>query len=250
MIVESQFPHDLIGHFPTSEEEEQQWQLTAFSAWQVDFPTIADACRFLARPAKILQRHNRGIVFLIRHRGESFIAKRSLRQEFRWWAQLTSVYRRGEGTRTFRTMQQLYELGLPTPEPVLVLEKKRFGMTIASWSVYHYMEGETCSFEHSGQIAHTLKMLHEKGWVHRDPHVWNFLLHQGRIKILDCDKARPWSSTYAQMYDVVLLDKCSPGSAKQYGVPEGYWVYRLARFHNRMIQLWRKIKRTVRFWRR
>lgn len=247
--VDSRIPRELIGTLPSSPAEERNWQFTVFPDWQKTFLTIADACALISQPTKILQQHNRGIVLLIQQHEKQFIAKRSLTQETRWWAQLTSIYRDGEGARTLHSMQQLHELGLPVPEPVLILEKKRWGLTVASWAVYRYLKGETCSFAHSAQIARTLKALHEKGWVHRDPHVWNFLLHHGEIRILDCARARSWNSRYAKMYDVVLLDKCSSGSAEQYGVSERDWVYRLAKFHNRGIQSWRKIKRKVRFWR-
>ena len=250
MTVESSsISPDVLAHFPTTSEQERSWELHVFHAWQTRFSTIAEIYEFLSHPVKVLQHNSRGIVLLVHHDNTLFIAKRSLGQERRFWTQFTSIYRGGEGTRTLQNMHKLYELGLPVPEPVCVLEKKRWGFTVASWGIYRYLEGETCSFSHSDRIARTLRKMHEKGWVHRDPHVWNFLVYHDEIRILDCARARPWRSKYARMYDVVLLDKCSPGSARQYGISETYWVYRLTKFQNKIVQLWRCVKKKLRFWR-
>ncbi len=234
---------------PISAEEEAGWHLAVFPDWQLTFYQITDVGQLLSHPQHIIQQTKHSLVLLVSYNQIPFIAKRSLTQERRLWAQLTSLYRRGEGTRTLRNMHKMYTLGLPVPEPVLVLEKHRLGCVVASWSVYRYLEGETCTFDHAPQIARTLKQMHQLGWVHRDPHVWNFLEYHGEIRILDCARARPWRGKYAQMYDVVLLDKCVAGSASHYGISENDWVYRLAKRYNLLLQWWRKAKRTLRFWR-
>jgi len=222
------------------------WNLHVFPEWKDVFPTIDKIFKILSTPVQIVQENNRGVVLLIRHKGTLFVAKRSKIQEDRRWAQFTSFYRKGEGTRTLRNMMRLYSLSLPVPEPVFVLEKKAYGLVVASWSFYRYLEGHPCNCSQTHLIAETLKEIHQKGWVHRDPHVKNFLLHRKKMYIIDCAKARPWHSRYAQMYDVVLLNNCCPGSLKYYGISESYWVYRLAKFHNNMIKLWRRIKRQIR----
>ena len=222
------------------------WNLHVLPRWKETFPTIAKVFEILSQPVQIVHENNRGVVLLIRHNGTLFVAKRSKIQEHKRWAQFTSLYRQGEGTRLLRNLTGLYALGLPVPEPVLVLEKKVGGFVVASWSLYCYLEGQPCSCAQSHLIAETLKELHQNGWVHRDPHVKNFLWNGAKVCILDCAKARPWRSRYAQMYDVVLLDNCCPGSLKYYGISASDGVYRLAKGHNNLIKLWRRIKRTIR----
>jgi tRNA A-37 threonylcarbamoyl transferase component Bud32 len=222
------------------------WNLDVFPRWKDTFRNIDEVVTVLTNPEKIIQENIRGIVFLIRHNGTLFIAKRSKIQENRRWVQFTSLYRKGEGARTLQNMARLYALGLPVPEPVLVLEQKKYGFVVASWSLYRYLEGYPCSCAQSHLVAETLRDIHQKGWVHRDPHVKNFLFNGEHICIIDCARARPWRSRYAQIYDVVLLDKCCPGSRKYYGISESDWLYRIAKFHNRVIILWRKIKRRIR----
>ena len=231
---------------PNSPEQEREWRLHVFPAWRQAFASLAQICHLLRNPERVLQQNSRGVVLLIQREGRRFIAKRSLRQERRWWSQFTSLYRGGEGARSSQNLARLVEAGLPVAQPVFVLERRRFGMTVASWDCYEYVEGITCTCEQAGEIAAMLRRLHAAGWVHRDPHVQNFLRYDGELRILDCARARPWRSRYAQMYDVVLLDNCCPGSVALYGVSERDPVFRLAKTQNNVIKFWRRVKRRLR----
>ncbi len=231
---------------PPPHQTDKGWSLYVFPRWKDVFPTIDKVFEILSHPVQIVHENTRGVVLLIRHNGTLFVAKRSKIQENKRWAQFTSLYRKGEGTRALRNMARLHSLGLPVPEPVFVMEKKMYGFVVASWSLYCYLEGLPCSCAQAPLIAEILKNIHQKGWVHRDPHVKNFLLNGEETWIIDCAKARPWRSKYARMYDVVLLNNCCPGSLKYYGISESYWLYRLAKFHNTLIKLWRRIKRRIR----
>jgi tRNA A-37 threonylcarbamoyl transferase component Bud32 len=127
------------------------------------------------------------------------------------------------------------------------LERTRVGFVVESWHAYRYLDGEPCTCADAPLIAATLKRLHDHGWVHRDPHVKNFLKHGGEAGVIDCAKARPWRLGYAQRYDVVLLNKCCPGARSFYpGFSASDPVYRLAQWHNNRIVQWRRVKRAVR----
>lgn len=222
------------------------WQLTVFPGWEAIFPDIDTVFRMIARPTQTLQNNTRGVVNLIDYHGATFIAKRSKTQERNLRAQVTSLYRKGEGARMLQNMARLRAVGLPVPEPVLTLEKKRWGCVVVSWCVYRYLEGQPCTCADVPRIATLLRTLHQCGWVHRDPHVKNFLRRDDTVWLIDCAKARPWRWRYAQMYDVVLLDKCCPGSLRFYGVSASDPVYRLAKAQNNIIKFWRSVKRQLR----
>ncbi len=118
---------------------------------------------------------------------------------------------------------------------------------MASWHAYRYLDGDACTCADAALIARTLKHLHDRGWVHRDPHVRNFLKHGGEAGIIDCAKARPWRSGYARRYDLVLLNKCCPGARAFYpGFSTSDSLYVLAQWHNNWIVRWRRIKRRAR----
>ncbi len=224
------------------------WTLTVFPRWQHLFSSVEQVLSLLESPSTVLQENSRGSVCLIQHNGYAFIAKRSKRQERNVWMQFTSLYRKGEGARALHNLARLYDLGLPVPQPVLVLEKIRWGCVVSSWSLYCYVDGEACTCADAAHIARLLKRIHQHGWVHRDPHVQNFLKHGEQLSVIDCARAKPWNWRYAQMYDLVLLNNCCPGSLQYYGVSAASPLYRLAKAHNNLVKCWRYIKRIIRPW--
>lgn len=228
--------------------QQDGWTLTVFSGWERQFASIPRVRALLESPGTMLQENSRGSVGVVHDNGQAFVVKRSKRQERNFWIQLTSLYRRGEATRTLRNLERLCEAGLPVPPPVLVLEHQRFGRVVASWGVYGYLEGEVCTCADVPRIAALLQRLHHCGWVHRDPHVQNFLQHGERLFLIDCARARPWPWRYAQMMDVVLLNNCCPGSLGVYGVSASAPLYRFAKMHNNLLKWWRRLKRRFRPW--
>ncbi|MFO7691674.1 MAG: lipopolysaccharide kinase InaA family protein [Vicinamibacterales bacterium] len=225
------------------------WILTVAPDWEA---TLGDADRvldLLRGPGRLVHENDRGSVSFIQCGGATLVVKRSKIQERRLWTRLFSVLRGGEGSRAFRNMSRLREAGVPVPEPVLALERARGGFIVASWHAYRYLEGEPCSCADAALVAQTLHELHQRGWVHRDPHARNFLKEGGRARVIDCVRARPWRFGYARRYDVVLLDKCCPGARTQYpGFSASDPLYILAERHNMVIVRWRRLKRVLRNW--
>jgi tRNA A-37 threonylcarbamoyl transferase component Bud32 len=225
------------------------WTLTVAPAWKTSFSDAIRVLDLLQHPETMVQEHDRGSVSFLRVCGNRLVAKRSFTQERRRWTQLTSIYRGGEGARAFRNMSRLREAGLSVPEPVLALEQRRWGLVVASWHAYWYLDGQACTCAHAAMIARTLKQLHDRGWVHRDPHVRNFLESASGTCIIDCARARPWRSGYAKHYDVVLLNKCCPGARELYpGFSATNPLHVLAQWQINWVVRWRRVKRVVRRW--
>ncbi len=225
------------------------WTLTVAPAWRDALGDPAAVRALAERPGTRLRETSRGTTSIVRFGGDRLVVKRSLIQERRRWIQWHSLYRGGEGARAYRNLARLREAGVRVPEPVFALEETRCGFVVASWHAYRHLEGEACTCADAPLVARTLKGLHDAGWVHRDPHVRNFLKHAGEAGIIDCARARPWRFGYARRYDLVLLDKCCPGACVHYpGWSESDALYRLAERHNGWIVLWRRVKRTVRGW--
>jgi len=225
------------------------WTLTVAPAWKASLGDPARVLALLQSPDTLVQENDRGSVSIVRHGEAVLVVKRSKTQERRRWIQLLSIYRGGEGARAFRNMRRLHEAGLLVPEPVLALERTRWGFVVVSWHAYRHLHGQACTCADAALIALSLARLHERGWVHRDPHVRNFLKDDNRVSIIDCARARPWRCSYAQRYDVVLLNKCCPGSREFYpGFSASDPLYVLAQWQNNWIVLWRRVKRAVRGW--
>lgn len=225
------------------------WTLTVAPAWRDALGDAAAARALVARADTVLRETSRGTTAVVRLGGDVLVVKRSFIQERRRWIQAHSVYRGGEGARAFSNLARLRAEGVRVPEPVFALDERRCGFVVASWHAYRYLEGEACTCADAPLAARALRRLHDAGWVHRDPHVRNFLKHGGEAGVIDCSKARPWRFAYARRYDLVLLDKCCPGARVHYpGFSGSDPLYRLARRHNAWIVSWRRVKRTVRGW--
>ncbi len=223
------------------------WTLTVAPAWKASLGDAARVLDLLLHPDTLVQENDRGSVSIVRHGEAVLVVKRSKTQERRRWIQMLSPCRGGEGSRAFRNMSRLRDAGVSVPEPVLALEQTRWRFVVASWHAYRYLDGETCTCADAALIARALKDLHEHGWVHRDPHVRNFLKNGHRASIIDCAKARPWRSGYARRYDLMLLNRCCPGARVLYpGLSASDWLYRLAQRHNDWIVGWRRVKREIR----
>ena len=223
------------------------WILTVAPAWKGTFRQPAETLARLRDAATLIHENDRGTTSLFSVEDVRLVAKRSKRQERLLWIRVISLALGGEGARAFRNMSRLRHAGLPVPEPVLTLERVRLGFVLESWHVYRHVEGEPCTCADAARAARALEAVHACGWVHRDPHVGNFLKDGERTHIIDWAKARHWPFAYARRYDVVLLDKCCPGARLMYAGwrDEDLWS-RLARLHNGWMVRWRAIKRGVR----
>lgn len=223
------------------------WTLNVAPAWAPSVGDVTQVLALLASPGTLLQEHDRGWVYRSAVAGRAVILKRSKTQERRLWPILTSLYRNGEGYRAFHNMTRLRKAGAPVPDPVFVLERRRAGFVVESWHAGEFVDGVTCTCGDAPAVAAALRELHDRGWVHRDPHVKNFLRDGDAIRILDWTKAKPWSFAYARHYDLVLLNKCCPGADTCYpGFDPADRLYRLARLHNAWIVRWRRVKRVIR----
>jgi hypothetical protein len=225
------------------------WILTVAPAWETTMGDALQVLDLLQHPDILVQEHDRGSVSFLQVGGKRLVAKRSITQERRRWVQLISFYRGGEGGRTFRNMLKAREAGMPVPEPVLTLEQKRWRFVVASWHVYEYLDGQVCSCADAALAARTLARLHQHGWIHRDPHIKNFLKKGDRASIIDWTRARPWRFGYARRYDLVLLNDCCPGARDLYpGFSASDPLYLLAQWQKNWITQWRRVKRAVRGW--
>lgn len=227
--------------------DDDHWTLDVAPDWASSFGDVTQVLAFLRSPGDLIQEHDRGWVYRGQAAGRAIVVKRSKTQERRAWPILTSVYRGGEGSRTFRNLTRLERAGVAVPAPIFALERRRAGFVVESWHACEYLDGMACTCADAPRVAVALRALHDRGWVHRDPHVKNFLRAGDTIRVIDWSKAQPWRSTYARRYDLVLLNKCCPGAAAFYPeFDEADVPYRLARRHNAWIVGWRRVKRLVR----
>jgi hypothetical protein len=225
-----------------------RWRLEVAPGWREVVGGTRDALDLLDRePAAVVSDGPRARLTLVLHERGLLVVKRSRLERASRWRRFWTLVRPSDGRRGFANQLRLRALDLPVPEPVLALERRRFGTVTDSWHVYRHVEGRPCGVGEAGAIAETLGRLHARGWVHRDPHVANFLRDGLGVVILDCGRARPSRSPWARAMDLVLLEKCCRGQgapAPPIGAPRA--LVALARAHSRALVGWRSLKRRAR----
>ncbi len=215
-------------------------------AWRALVRSRADLLA-IAAAGRVVHDTPRSLVVVADTPAGPLVVKRSRRQERSRWLQATGWWRHGEGVRAFDLLARLAADGLPVPEPVAAADTRRGGFVVASWLAYRLVEGTPGTCEDAPAVARVLARMHALGWVHRDPHVRNFLRSDDRLVLLDVVSVRRRHSSWARAYDYALLEKCCPRwRADAAGVPVAASWLRLARVGCRAMVAWRALKRRVR----
>ena len=214
-----------------------------------DPPTLL---RLLKSPDRILRDDARSRVLLLDALPAEgappgpWVAKQPVWRDGRWWNQLVSRVAPGEMERAFAAGLRLLELGLATPRPVLVMERRRLGALVESWLLYAFAAGRPVEERDWPLVIQALQRLHAAGLRHGDPHLANWLVGPaGEIVALDPGPRplRRWLADDA--YDFVLLGNCRPAILPLVPGREGCG-WRVARFRNAWVQGWRRFKKNVR----
>jgi len=208
-------------------------------------------------PLRILKDDRRSLVILLPELPDSngghalsgggpWVCKRPRWRDGRGWHRLLSLFQPGEMHRAFDAALRLLELGIATPQPLLLMEHRRWGLMVESWLVYRYVPGEAVGEEQWPLVVEALKSLHSAGLRHGDPHLANWLKDGlGGVVALDSGP-RPMRFLLADdAYDFVLLRNCVPAVRPLLPLQDT-WKWRVAEARNAWVQGWRRVKRKVR----
>ncbi|MFA7331257.1 MAG: hypothetical protein WC326_09300 [Candidatus Delongbacteria bacterium] len=175
-----------------------------------------------------------------------WVLKRPLWRDGRAWNRLVSLFQPGEMCRAFRAGLLLLESGVATPRPLLLLERRRWGLLVESWLVYEYVEGGPVTERQWPRVVEILSHLHAAGLCHRDPHLANWLVAtDGQVVALDPGPRRLRPLLADDAYDFVLLRNCRPEILPLLPL-QGSWKWRVAEARNAAVQGWRRWKRRLR----
>ncbi len=216
--------------------------------WSDVFPHAGSATALVEGEAgTVLHESQRGRARVVEHARARLVIKHSFLERTSRWRRLVSLGRPAEGMRAFRNLQRLRDAKAPVPEPIFGLELRRWGLAADSWHAYCHLEGRPASVKDATRLVGALVALHARGWIHRDPHIGNFLVRDEDVLFLDCSRARPSRSPYSRAFDLVLLEKCCRGLGHHERVlPVDGTLIGLARIHSRALVAWRETKRWVR----
>ena len=232
---------------------EHGWKIW-LAPWIVDSWPGLDSllASFRASDVKVLRDSNRSLVIQLPGLPQApervaVIAKQPRWHDRRPWIRLTTLWRKGEARQTFSAWLELNARHWPAPRPLAVLERRRLGMVSESWLLYEFVQGEPVREEHWPLVVNALRSLHGVGFCHRDPHLANWLIHQGEIRALDLNpKAlHPLWGGYAVAFDYIRLRQCEPRTASLLPQRRGL-CWRLAEARNSWHEWLARRKRRLR----
>lgn len=194
---------------------------------------------------RTLKDDNRSLVQLIRINGKRYIFKVPKEKNRRKWQRFLSIFRGGESIRECQHLENIVLNGFNAPKPFLAVEKKKFGMTVDSFSVSEYIESRESTIEDLDIICTSLKEIHKKGFLHGDSQMANFLLTEGRTYLIDCKLLKNIYGKFGEMYEFIYLEESCLVDLKDYVDKNSFW-FKGAKMLNSYLHWWGRFRKKIR----
>lgn len=168
------------------------------------YDKIKNTCYNIER---IFKNDQRSYVALIEIDGEKYVLKRPIEKNRRKWQRFLSIFRGSESRREFENIQRINELDFNGAIPYLAVETK-FGLCVVdSYSVYSYLEGEEGTTKDIELISKELKRIHNKGYLHGDSQVMNFLINGNTVYLIDTKLMKNRYGKFGEIYEFIYLEE-------------------------------------------
>lgn len=200
----------------------------------------------IRNPGSILKHDHRSAVYLTEIEGIPCIVKDFILQKTWVWFQITSLLWQTPAEIACRNALALKDIGLVTPQPMLLMQKRKFGLVIESLLIYPYLEGIPATPANSETIVGFVRKLHDAGWIHRDPHPGNFLLTPSGTATIDVLRLKRTNSRYLKAYDVMLMEHDMPDAPDLYGRSNLGVHFCMAKLGHNIVRFYRSSKHAIR----
>lgn len=168
------------------------------------YDKIKNTCYNIER---IFKNDQRSYVALIEIDGEKYVLKRPIEKNRRKWQRFLSIFRGSESRREFENIQRINELDFNGAIPYLAVETK-FGLcVVGSYLVYSYLEGEEGTTKDIELISKELKRIHNKGYLHGDSQVMNFLINGNTVYLIDTKLMKNRYGKFGEIYEFIYLEE-------------------------------------------
>lgn len=147
----------------------------------------------------------RNYVSLIEIDGIKYIYKEP-RNEYRIpQRQIMTLLKKGEALTTLININELINKGFKEfAEPLVAVNKRKNGLIIFSFFLMEYVEGKV-DRTYLDEIIEMMKKIHDNGVYHGDFNPGNFLISNGKIRILDTQGKKMRLTRYRAHYDMITM---------------------------------------------
>ncbi len=155
---------------------------------------------------KVLKNNQRSGVFLIEIDKKEYIYKIPYEKNRRIWQRFLSIFRGSESRREYYSCLRVIENGFKGAEPFLFYEKRVLGICLDSFIVMSYIKGRECSVGDISLVSKELEKIHEKGFLHGDSQISNFMISNGEIYLIDAKLMKNTYGKFGERYEYIYLE--------------------------------------------
>jgi len=154
---------------------------------------------------QIVKNTKRNFVSIIKINSKRYIYKEP-RNEYRIpQRQIMTLFKKGEALTTLININELINEGFEEfAKPLVVVNKRKNGVIIFSFFLMEYVEGKV-DRTYLDEIIEMMKKIHNRGVYHGDFNPGNFLINNGKIKIIDTQGKKMKCTKYRAHYDMVTM---------------------------------------------
>jgi heptose II phosphotransferase len=192
---------------------------------------------------KIFKDDQRSKVSLFEFNGEKLVLKIPKEKNSRRWQQILSIFRKSESYREYKQAEKIDTAGFKTYKPLLAYEKIENGMVVDSCFICEYLEGETGSIESLEEVKKELDKIHDRGYLHGDSQLVNFIIAYGHINIIDSKFRKNVFGRFGASYEYIYLEESCHREIK-YDKTSIY--YKGAKLLNNLLHLKGRVKKVIR----
>ncbi len=163
---------------------------------------------------KVLKDDQRSYVALIEIDGEKYVYKEPREKNRRKWQRFLSIFRGSESKREYQNIKKIIEAGFNGATPYFALEKRKWLISVDSYLLYSYIKGSEAKVEDINLVLEELKKIHNKGYLHGDSHMANFLVNNEKVYLIDTKLIKNIYGKFGEIFELITLEDSSPISLK------------------------------------
>lgn len=211
---------------------------------EVDFNLVNKIKREEFRVVKDLKNDERSKVVLIDIDGEKYIHKTPKEKNKRIWQRITSLIRGSESKREYENYLRIKKSGFKGPVPIMYWERKIFGVCVDSFLVSSYLSGKPATQKDLGIVEKELRKIHEKGYLHGDSQLSNFIVENNEIYLIDAKLMKNKYGKAGEVYEFIYLEESCHTDIDIYD--KSTLSYKLAKSLNSYLHWLGRMKKVIR----
>ncbi len=192
---------------------------------------------------KIFKDNQRSKVFLFKFLDERLVFKIPKEKNTRKWQRFLSIFRGSESYREYIQCEKIKKSGFKTYDPILVFEKKKWGIVVESFFICSFLEGKTGSIKELESIKKELWKVHKNGYLHGDAQLVNFIVDKELVYLIDSKFKKNIYGGFGKASEYICLEE-SCGKKIEYDKESVY--YKIAKnintFFNKLSKFRKKLK--------